>query len=233
MQRTRIIKFLPSPALVASTEAVLEPKPAAGQVPEWYRNSDVYTETSSGGQVSGLKTCVPFLDGLLSGYFIPTQAAMYVSRNPDGTRRIEWDGNFPIVKEREVDTASSAPRPSEHLRNHLIWNCPWGIKTPKGFSTLWTHPLNRHDLPFVTASAIVDTDRFHSWGNVPFFLRDDFEGEIPAGTPIAQVFPIKREQWASVYDPWTNFQGSQQGAKARSVERGWYRDFVWIKKVFK
>jgi hypothetical protein len=43
---------------------------------------------------------------------------------------------------------------------------------------------------------VVDTDTYTSPVNFPFTLNDPkFEGLIPAGTPIAQVIPFKREQW--------------------------------------
>ena len=77
------------------------------------------------------------------------------------------------------------------------WTVPWSIETPKGFSLLFTHPLNRMELPFVTMSGIVDTDEYECPVNLPFLIREGFMGVIPKGTPIAQVIPIKREKWSS------------------------------------
>ena len=43
---------------------------------------------------------------------------------------------------------------------------------------------------------IVDTDKYTAPVNFPFVLNDaNFEGLIPAGTPMAQVIPFKREDW--------------------------------------
>ena len=60
---------------------------------------------------------------------------------------------------------------------------------------LFTHPLNREDLPFRTLSGMVDCDRWRD-GLVHFpalWIDPNFEGVLPAGTPVAQAIPIRRE----------------------------------------
>jgi len=43
---------------------------------------------------------------------------------------------------------------------------------------------------------IVDTDAYNAPVNFPFVLRDPkMDGLIPAGTPIIQAIPFKRESW--------------------------------------
>ena len=59
-----------------------------------------------------------------------------------------------------------------------------------------THPLNRNDLPFITISGIVDGNfAISADGNVPFYIKNNFEGIIPQGTPIAQLIPFYRQNW--------------------------------------
>ena len=49
---------------------------------------------------------------------------------------------------------------------------------------------------FRSLPGIVDTDTYTAPVNFPFVLNDwKFEGIIPAGTPMAQVIPFKRESW--------------------------------------
>jgi hypothetical protein len=50
-------------------------------------------------------------------------------------------------------------------------------------------------------AGIVDSDKYHGAGNIPFFLKEEFEGLIPKGTPYAQIIPIKRAEWTTVFDP--------------------------------
>ena len=55
------------------------------------------------------------------------------------------------------------------------------------------------------------------WGNVPFFIKSGFEGVIPAGTPIAQLIPIKREKWVYAQS-WGNT--AKQVEIAKELRRG-------------
>ena len=49
---------------------------------------------------------------------------------------------------------------------------------------------------FTILDGIVDTDQYKAPVNFPFVLNDvKWEGIIPAGTPMAQVIPFKRESW--------------------------------------
>jgi hypothetical protein len=77
------------------------------------------------------------------------------------------------------------------------WILDWKIKTPKGYSSMIMHPLHRFDLPFTTLPGIIDTDNHPSALLLPFFIQDGFEGIIKEGTPIAQLFPFRRESWES------------------------------------
>ena len=112
------------------------------------------------------------------------------------------------------------------------WSSHWGIKTPKGYSALFTHPLNRTDLPFITTSGIMDTDKWGIWGNQPFYLQKNWEGVIEAGTPIIQVIPFKRDEWKSVIDEslmdWANYEDIRRTSKFR----GYYKNNYWTKKKY-
>ena len=75
------------------------------------------------------------------------------------------------------------------------WINPWSIQTPKGYSVLFTQPMHRES-PFCIMDGIVDTDSYNAPVNFPFVLNDwNYEGMIPAGTPMAQVIPFKRDSW--------------------------------------
>jgi hypothetical protein len=215
-------------------ESVPNPNVAKHFIPDWYKRAEITYASKDGKQQSGLKTCAPFLDALISGYMLVTWTDVHVKILPDGRVDIDWDANTsgPQFAERESASGATMPRPAGHLPNHLAWAPKWGIKSPKGFSTLITHPLNRFDLPFTTSSGIMDSDKLHVSGNIPFFLKEGFEGVIPKGTPFAQVIPIKRESWTAVYDPALIGVISETGMRLRGVERGYYRDNYWVKKIY-
>lgn len=110
-------------------------------------------------------------------------------------------------------------------------NNPWLIETPKGWSMLFTNPLNRwSNLEIV--SGIVDTDSYHSHVNFPFFWRGSEEGEwvIKKGTPLINCIPIKRSSPSmkvSLIDKkkWKNFWGSWEISKL-----DFYKINNWHKK---
>ena len=72
---------------------------------------------------------------------------------------------------------------------------PYAIATPPGYSVLFTQPMHRESV-FTILDGIVDTDNYNVPVNFPFVLNDvKWEGIIPAGTPMAQLIPFKRESW--------------------------------------
>ena len=60
--------------------------------------------------------------------------------------------------------------------------------------------MHQESSPIKVFEGIVDTDQQHIM-NFPFVYKDpEFEGIIPAGTPIVQVIPFKREKWTMDFD---------------------------------
>lgn len=225
------------------------PSPVKEHVPKWYRDGETYDNKGA----AGLKTCVPFLDVMLSGYVVTTIDDINVFKK-DGVLYIEdgvlKDGVFEpykkrvehnhkieesqivsrFINERKSNSGSTIPRPAGHLKNHFVWQGKWGWKVPRGYSVLVTHPFNRFDLPFTTTSGIIDSDGWVTPGNIPFFLKEDFEGVILKNTPVAQIFPYKRESWKMG----TN-KILQSRNKTDSPDRskiGYYKNKYWNRKTY-
>lgn len=226
------IHFIPSSA---GDYNIPIPEKASKFIADWYRNGEL-DYTQDGQKISGMKRCIPFLDIMLSGYMLVTFNDIEITKNQNKEVEINWLNKenvvSPIIQERTGLSGHTIPRPPGHLSNHLVWSPQWGWKTPKGYSTIITHPYNRFDLPFTTMSAIVDSDKYYGPGNVPFFLKEDFEGVIPAGTPFAQIIPFKRKNWISVYDPALSEKTNMLASKAREMT-GYYKKHLWVKKEYK
>lgn len=193
----KIIKFVSNP----NYEGQGQPVPMKRTLPEWYKNAEsTYIPEGGGEPMAGLKKCMPYVDMMVTGYALVFPTDVTVKKTEDGQLDISWDriafGEF--IAERDVNMGATMPRPYGFAPNHLVFSGRWGWKTPRGWSTIVTHPFNRVDLPFHTISAFMDSDEFHGAGNIPFFIREDWEGVIPAGTPFAQVVPVKREAWKMV-----------------------------------
>lgn len=228
----KLIKFFSEPEY----DYLGSPEPMKNFIPEWYRKAEA-TWTDEDGEVNmGLKKCMPYLDTLISGYTLTTPADFYISESEeDGSLKIAWDGPESLgsfIMERPAILGATMPRPAGHHPNHLVWSGVWGVKTPKSYSLLMTHPLNRFDLPFTTTSGIVDSDEFFGNGNIPFFMKAGFTGVIPKGTPICQLIPIKRDKWKMVQNDKGLLRG--HGIQSHLVRQPetLYKRIMWHKKEY-
>jgi hypothetical protein len=220
-----------------STYPLNVPVPAKKMIPQWYKDGETfYVEHSGHGQEPspGLKTCIPFLDILTAGYFLITPFDIFVGKKEDGSLSIEW--NAPetwqdFINQRPHASGATIPRPAGHLDGHFVWSNKWGWKTPRGYSTIVTHPFNRSDLPFTTMSGFMDSDKISVNGNVPFFLKEGFSGVIPAGTPYAQIIPVKRKAWKMIDSPENIDLVKKQNVKING-EKAYYKKRSWVRKDY-
>lgn len=185
------------------------PQPASKLIPDWYKESTSYISEKKpngfGKTTANIKRCMPIFDSLNSGYYLVTHTDIWIDqeteiKNSDdplsqeiiNVPTYQWPSLYalqfhPHIQAEFHPKATGNPIPK--------WMNPWSIKTPKGYSTLFIPPMNR-DNPLVAFPAIVDTDMYTPPVNIIFTLSDPgFKGLIPAGTPIVQVMPFKRESW--------------------------------------
>jgi hypothetical protein len=173
------------------------PKPASKFIPDWYKNLESYINgkkipTGEGGSAVTAKRCMPIFDAMTAGYIIFSPADVYVSQR-DGQPYYEW-AQFDLIHFHPKEQAPDHPA-RKGLEAFPKWVNHWAIKTPKGYSTMFVQPFHRESV-FTILPGVVDTDTYTASVNFPFTLNDPkFEGIIPAGTPIAQVIPFKRENW--------------------------------------
>jgi hypothetical protein len=177
------------------------PVPASSLLPEWYKKSDSYINNEKkplgdGTTSATIKRCMPVFDVLTSGYFLLTSTDIWVSKRNDVNGIpidwYEWRSGDPISFH---DSRQSALHPDVVNSSIPKWANPWSIKTPKDYSILLVPPVHRKNI--VTAlPAVVDTDTYTNNINIVFTLTDpNFEGLIPAGTPIVQIIPFLRNSW--------------------------------------
>ena len=193
------------------------PRPASVFIPEWYKKLDSYISgekkpAGQGDSTATVKRCMPVFDAIVGGYIIVSAADVFVSQKEteDGGTQpwFEWS-NYGLIQFHPVEQAPEHPNRNSHLA-YPKWINPWAIKTPKGYSTLFVQPMHRESL-FTILPGIVDTDTYTAPVNFPFVLNDEnFEGLIPAGTPIAQVIPIKRDDWQMSLGSQAEFIEQQQ-----------------------
>jgi hypothetical protein len=121
----------------------------------------------------------------------------------------------------------------------LKWMNPWRIETPKDYSLLFLPPLNRLDNPIIPLTGLVDTDTFDNIVNIPFIHSMLEAGGpeviIPAGTPICQVIPVRRDTWTSKVT-WLDKQELRKTKKKRQEmqkdREDWYKNHAHVKKNY-
>jgi hypothetical protein len=219
-RKNKKIKFFSSKTEVD----LLKPFPASKAVPDWYRKMPRVIEG-----IQTVKTCVPVLDILTAGYMIPLPASV---KWDEASKDFLSQTSFEINSDHYPTQTQGVPVSEEYDPQPHKWINYWFIKTPPGYSTLFIHPANRQDLPFYSFSGIVDTDKHSLVINFPFLWKKDFRGIVPAGTPMIQAIPFKRDDWtAEIIDTGRSYD-SPESYLAMAPPFAWYKRTAWSKKRF-
>lgn len=172
------------------------PSPAKKVIPEWYRKQPRYIggekTVQNGRQNFTVKTCMPFLDTLTTGYILFTISDIFITEE-NGAPYYNW-ASHNFLSFHNFEQLSHYPDIEKEAGDVPKFMNPWIIRTPKNYSCLFLTPMN-HDVPFMILPGIVDTDTYANSINFPFILKKEFRGLIPRGTPMAQVIPFKRDTW--------------------------------------
>jgi hypothetical protein len=212
-----------------------KPKKSARYLPEWYKNTPPVSQKGASltQDVTTFKTCVPFMDSMTSGYIIELWADIEIKKI-NGVSNVFWkDENVNPMSFKTNDSIGFMSIPEGYGNEVFSFMHSMYLETPKGYSLIFTQPLNRFDLPFLTLSAIVDCDLEPLFpGGVPMFLKKDFEGVIKKGTPLIQVIPIKRDSWKIEDSQDLKILGKNVMDRAGLYIRSWYKKNAWSRKSY-
>lgn len=208
-------------------------------IPDWYKKIPIFYNNrkfdDKFNSNKTVKTCVPFLEALSIGYVITLPFDLYAEKDSDGNQILIWptgvkDSEVPSIRE---NLASEKLVPVGHSPVEFTWHPNVAYTVPKGYSILFTHPLNRHDLPFTTLSAVIDGGLIlTNKGSIPFYLKENFVGIIEKGTPIAQLIPFRQTNWNSEETKGLAEMAEVHNSAAISVFLGWYKKTFWTKKQY-
>lgn len=208
------------------------PMPAVRGLPSWLKSmpSQAFNSVVA-DQGDTVKRCPPFVDAMTSGFLIPLLCDVRIENG-----EFSWDNELPaggsLAYPRSPisfhDPSQAADTPLFDADRFLIkFNSVWTIEAPAGYALLFTHPVNRFDLPFTTLTGLVDCDHYRdAWIHFPAQWRDEgFSGVLPKGTPIAQCFPVKRETWVAETAVFTDADAQRTHDLLTEMERdgGVYR----------
>ena len=228
-------------------DSASRPGPIMKTLPEWYRDADRYDMNpqtgkpleapDGGGKYPTFKACPAVFDVMGSGYAYKTPCDIEFFEDAAGAIQAK------VLDEQYKDFLQERmPMPQfEHPRGyhekHFAWWADWAVELPDGYSALYTHPINRFELPFLTTGGIVDNDKVHLPGTMPFFVLKGFAGVLPAGTPYAQILPFRREHWESDVIASLSFEDMkaknlENSTKYRQPDGGIYQKEVWERRKY-
>ena len=220
------------------------PKPSLLHIPNEFKKMKSFHDESF--HSSTVKKCIPFLDALTCGYIIPFPID-YAFRYDQEQNKAIFETNFDLpndFKEALSVEAHNQYQVSEELRHNkrtveaiFKFSNPWVIKTPPGYSCIFTQPFNRN-LPFKIIDGIVDTDSYSQYINFPFYWTNPHTEKVTLerGSPMILIIPFKRESWKMNVD----FEKPKDLDKknkdwlifaSKLVDR--YKNFSWRKKEYK
>jgi hypothetical protein len=208
------------------------PYPAKGGVPEWLKRMPmgVAHPQQGGPEIPTVKQCPPFIEAMACGYVIPLPVDVTLTRDAQGGL------NFAATGWKAIDTQHPLQIAGSPFEGELIvkFMNPWTIRTSPGYSTLFLPPLNQFALPVQVLSGLVETDTYYRPVHFPSIclMARGTTVTLPRGTPIAQVIPLRREEWRS------SVGASDREARVRIEEEmkadrhNFYKERHWKKKGY-
>ena len=227
---SNIIEFYCDPDLYG---VLPEPKLASKCVPDWFKRVKPHTPNREPGGFKGLsvKKCLPVLDAMSLGYIIPLQGDIHIVSNHDLSviKAHEKQGAHQIVDKHPYIQVNSEAWPG-FKQDPLKFINHWHIKTKPGWSCYFCAPVNHFGSPFTCISGVVDTDKYPQTINFPALWNvPNYDDTIPAGTPLVQVIPFKREKMVEPkVRPWTKKEKKAKDTIARAQRS---RDGVYTQEL--
>ena len=232
------------------------PEPVKNNKPQWFLDKDKYSKDANGKYYTDLfrnretgnlevqkipswKSCPAMLDIFSSGYYLFTPTDITFKENLEIEYDDKWKSGgvgWKFCNPRGIET--EMPYPEGYSASTFAWVPNWYMEVDKDYTVLLTHPININDLPFKTMSGFIDaSNTLMGSGNISFYIKENWTGIIPAGTPYAQVIPFKNEPWSSEIVNYTNEQ-IQENAKNKfekyligpGITR--YKQDDWLKKHY-
>jgi len=226
------------------------PVPARSMIPGWYKKQssyvddvkEIYVDKNYGFTSASVKKCMPVFDSITAGYLLVTTQDITVFYK-NGQRMWRWSNeDATAIDFQSVSQANEMPVVKKHIEETLEvpkFFGSWGIKTPSGYSCMFINPMHKEQDIFNIIEGIVDTDKYWQPISFPFvLLQEDWQGTIPAGTPITQIIPFKRDNWfLKIETKESNPKLYKEVKKKVTLNKSkfWdsYKSFFWSKKSFK
>lgn len=212
------------------------PFPANRAVPQWLKDMPIdrplEAQRPTGPEtipVPTVKQCPPFIEAMTCGYMIPL--AGDVTFRMDATGGLTFTAAGKIIGTQHPLQTQGSPFQGKQIVKFMN---PWVVKTPPGYSALFLQPPNQFELPFQVLAGLVETDTYYRPVHFPSvcLMRPGTTVSLKRGTPIAQVIPVKREDWQSQAVPWDRDARVRIEQEMAADRHTFYKDRFWVKKSY-
>lgn len=222
-------------------DVIPKPYPARYDKPDWYKKIPARIKENPDKKGPGnikrstIRRCTPVQDAMEVGWIIPLAADVSFTSNENASEvSYEWSFGSPMVENHSAAQIGGEAHP-DHPKPPMKFLNWWQIKVPDNYSVLFVPPLNRPNPWFTCMSGFVDCDKYDEFINFPFIWHaENYEGHIPAGTPLVQVIPIKRNSLIKngSVEPMTvdQYEDLEKLRRKRASHESLYRDTMRERK---
>ena len=196
-----------------------KPVLAKNVVPDWWKKAKV-GESINGTFQQTIRSCPAMDDWLKMGWYLLANRDLHVKCGVSSFEEGDTSSWFHLEDgegDQWLQNYESQSHPSTQtldafsyygagdnapIKDAFKCKNPWNIKTPKGYSCFYLDPFLHQNKYFATWQGIIDTDEFNvnlDNAQIIFYPKVSHSFTIKKGTPLCQIIPFKREEWAASY----------------------------------
>jgi len=187
-----------------SDDPLCQPQPASKFIPQQWKKMPSFapsnSETLSNRRPRTAKKCPSFIEWFSTGVILPAWCDMVFKYDKQTNlwQAATGDESSPY----KIDIHSN-PQMLDYMdykhrgdKAQLIFklNCPWYLKTPKGYSTLQLPLFYHADRDWQVAAGMWDSDILYDTSQQIFYFGDGEEVVIKKGEPLAHYITFKRNK---------------------------------------
>jgi hypothetical protein len=169
------------------------PAPLSKFLPEWWSKFN----SKDLGPGASIKDCPSFAQMFSSAYVVPMWADTAIIVNENKEVHVEVaDNSFSWKHHYNYQFLDQAPKNiKDSVSIVLKPDCPWHVKTPKGYSLYQTGSFYHFNENFDIMPGIINTDLHPEINQQLLISSNPGSFVIKRGEPFAVYFPFKRDKF--------------------------------------
>lgn len=196
--------------------------PAKKLIPSWFKKLPNMVEYYNNHGT--IKTCPGIVNYLRSGFILRSWLDTIIETTDSYIKFSYPNGEAPPNYLSTMDAMTFNKDVKEYKEySHPVvikWDLGWYCQAPKGYNLMFAPTQYHPNLNFTTAMGITDTRIEESLNSPAAWHPTEQFVFIPAGTPVLQVIPFKREEYD--YDVVC--------AKEKDIKREFIKQTRWLQK---